>query len=196
MVSNTRSGFTTRVLLVCGALASVHLLLHLATVALLTVLAPTSPPLYGLAAGIHGLMPFLARRLTRSPGSATITAAISGVMVAASSPSGVIVLIPLLITGITIDVVVGRTDVRGARRGRSEVRYFVAALALGTTLFLVSLSVFSPEHLTPVLILATLGARIAGEIIVAALSGALARALGRAGVGNGLRPVGSMEDAR
>lgn len=117
---HSRSGFSTRVLLICGALAAVHLMLHLSTVGLLTVLAPISPPLYALVASVHGAMPFLARRLTRTPGTATVTAAAAGV---------------------------------------------------------------SPAHLTPVLILGTLMARVAGEVTAAAVTGVLARALRGAGVG-------------
>lgn len=182
-MSSSRSGYPTRVLLICGALAAMHVLLHLATVGLLTVLAPLSPPLYGLAASVHGLMPFLARRLTRTPGTATITAGVSGVMVAALSPSGVIVLVPLLLTGLVIDLAVWRADRDGIDGKGAESRYFVAAVVLGAVLFGVSLSVFSPEHLTPALVLGTLATRVVGEVVVAAASGALARGLRRAGVG-------------
>jgi hypothetical protein len=178
---------STSVLLVCGALASIHVLVHLATVAMLTVLAPTSPPLYGLVACVHGVMPFLARRLTRAPGSATITAGIAGVMVAASSPSGIILLVPLLLTGVVIDAVVWRVDHGGIDGRRVEVRFYVAGIVLGAVLFAVSLSVFSPEHLTPVLVLGTMAARIAGEVIAVAVTGVLARALRRAGVGDRAR---------
>lgn len=187
-----RPRVTTRVLLVCGALAAVHVLLHLATVTLLTALAPFSPPLYGLAAGVHSLMPFLARRLTATPGTATLTAAVAGVFVATSNGSGIIALIPLLVAGVVIDLVVRRVDVGGeetpSRQARIAVRYLVAAVSAGTALFAISLSVFSPHHLTPLLIGGTLVARVAGEIAAALLSGVLARALRRAGI-RGADPV-------
>ena len=183
MQRSRSSTLTTRVLLICGTLASVHALLHFATVAWLTLLAPASPPLYALVASVHGLMPFLARRITRVPGSATITAGIAGVIVSATSPSGLVLLVPLLATGITIDLVVGRSDRHSSSARRSETRFVLAAAVLGVILFALSLSVFSPEHVTPMLLVGTLITRIVGEVVVAVASGYLARALHRAGVG-------------
>lgn len=177
------STLSTRVLLICGTLASVHALLHFATVAWLTLLAPASPPLYALVASVHGLTPFLARRITRAPGSATITAGIAGVIVSATSPSGLILLVPLLATGLTIDLVVGRSDTYSSFARRSERRFVLAAALLGVILFALSLIVFSPEHVTPALLVGTFISRILGEVVVAVASGYIARALYRAGVG-------------
>ena len=177
---------STRVLLVCAALAAVHVLLHLATVGVLTVLAPLSPPLYGLAAGLHSILPFLARRLTATPGTATITAGVASVFISATSPSGAILIVPLLLAGATIDLVVWRADRHGSTRS-SEARYLIAAVVAGTVLFAVSLSVFSPEHLTPLLIVGTLICRILGELAAAIISLIIARALRRAGVGRSRR---------
>jgi hypothetical protein len=133
-------------------------------------------------------MPFLARRVTGTPGSATITAGIASVFVAATSPSGLIVVIPLLVAGITIDLVVGRTRL-AIRPRRAEARYFVAAGVAGTLLFAISLAVFSPEHLTGALVIGTLIARVVGELAVAFLTMLLARALRRAGAGRGMEPT-------
>ncbi|WP_162893240.1 hypothetical protein [Microbacterium halotolerans] len=135
-------------------------------------------------ASVHGAMPFLARRLTRTPGTATVTAAVAGVMVAVSSPSGIILLVPLLLTGAVIDAVVWRADRETVIGARVEIRYYLAGITLGILLFTVSLSVFSLEHLTPVLVLGTLAARVAGEVIGVALTGVWARGLRRAGVGD------------
>lgn len=178
-----RTRVPTVALLVCGALASVHVLLHLGTVGVLTFLAPVSPPLYGLVAGLHAVMPFLARRLTRLPGSATVTAVLAGVIVALSSSSGLLVLVPLVLTGVVIDAVVWTSDRENVPGWRAETRYFLAGALSGSVLFLVSLAVFSAEHLTLVLEIATLVTRILGEVGAAAISGLLARALRRAGVG-------------
>ncbi len=181
-----RRHLPTQTLLVCGALAVVHVLLHLATMPLLMFLAPVSPPLYALAAGIHALMPFLARRLTRVSGSASLTAAIAGVIIAGTNSLGIIVLIPLLLTGLTIDLLMWRADHADRSRKAIELRYYLSAVVLGPVLFAVSLSVFSPEHLTPLLLGTTLLTRVLGELIAAALSGVLARALWRAGVGKAM----------
>lgn len=174
---------STRVLLICAALAAVHLLLHIATVPLLTALAPLAPPLYAFVAGLHSLMPFLARRLTDVPGAALLTGGIAAVFVSMTSPSGLIVAVPLLVAGAAIDVVVWRS--RGTSRPVRR-RYLLAAVCVGTALTALSLVVFSPAHLTPPIVLGTLAGRIIGEVLVAALSGLLATALHRAGVGRAL----------
>ncbi len=185
----TRSSLPTRVLLICAALAAVHVLLHLIAAPALTALAPLSPPLYALAAGLHSVMPFLARRLTATPGTATLTAGIAAAFIAATSASGIILLVPLLLAGGMIDLVVGRVDAAGAGASRVRLRYAMAAVAAGTALFAISLTVFSPWHLTPLLIVSTLIARITGELGAALLSALIARSLGRAGVGVSAPPT-------
>lgn len=179
-----RRRLSTRVLLICGALAAVHLLLHFATLPALTALAPISPPIYGLIAGVHSLMPFLARRLTGVPGSAVLTSAIAALFVVVTNGAGLIAAVPVVLAGTVIDLVVWRSSGSGRR---SQIRYLLAAVVAGAALFAVSLAVFSPEHLTPVLLFATLGTRVLGEVIAAVLSGLLASALMRAGVGRGIR---------
>ncbi|UPL14212.1 hypothetical protein [Microbacterium galbinum] len=180
MASPTHRRPTTRVLLICGALAAVHLLIHLATAPLLTALAPLAPPLYALVAGVHSLLPFLARRLTDVPGTAVLTSAIAAVFIAVANTAGVIVIFPLVLAGAVIDLVVWRTRGTGARVRR---RYLLAAVCAGTALFGVSVVVFSPEHLSPAILLGSFLGRIVGELLASELSGALASALHRAGVG-------------
>jgi hypothetical protein len=87
----------------------------------------------------------------------------------------------LLVAGTVIDLTMW-----AGRRDRGSA-YCVAALLAGTVLFALSLAVFSPEHLTPVLVLGTWVARVVRELVAAAISAALALALGRAGVGRTLR---------
>ncbi|KZE89426.1 hypothetical protein [Microbacterium sp. TNHR37B] len=182
-----RRGFAvpTRVLLICAALAGIHAVLHLLTLPLLSVLAPAAPPAYALVASLHSLMPFLARRVTRVPGTALITSAIAAVFVAATSSLGLIALIPLVLTGVVIDAVIWTSDTDGVRR---ETRFVVAGVSAGIALWAVSLTVFSPDHLTAAMLVATLAARVAGELAVVALSRAVAAALARAGVGRARAP--------
>lgn len=174
----------TRVLLACAALAGIHTLIHLAVLPLLSVLAPAAPPLYALLASVHSLMPFLARRLTGARGSATLTSGIAAVFVVATSSLGVLAIVPLLLTGAVIDLTLWSRDSAG---GRSEVHYIIAGAAVGVTLWAVSLLVFSPEHLTPAIIVGTALARLVGELAIVWCSRVLAAALGRAGVGRTLR---------
>lgn len=170
-------------LLTCAALAVVHVLLHLGTLPLLTALAATAPPAYALVAGVHSLMPFLARRITGTPGAAIVTCGIAALLVSATSSSGVIAAVPVLLAGCVIDLMLWRARPSGA----TEIRYFAAAAVTAAALFSVSLAVFSPAHLTPVIIVGTLIGRVCGEAIAVVLSRLMARALTRAGVGGGLR---------
>lgn len=175
----------TRVLLICAALAGVHAVIHLLTLPLLSVLAPAAPPAYALVASLHSLMPFLARRVTGVPGTALITSGIAAVFVAATSSLGLIALVPLVLTGVVIDAVVWTSGSDGVRR---EARFVVAGVAAAIGLWAVSLTVFSPDHLTATMLTATLAARVAGELAVVALSRAIAAALARAGVGRARGP--------
>ena len=170
-------------LLTCAALAVVHILLHLSTLPLLTALAAVAPPAYALVAGVHSLMPFLARRITGTPGAAIVTSGIAAMLVSATSSSGVIAAIPVLLAGCVIDLVLWRTGPSGA----AEVRYLAAGTVTAVALFAVSLAVFSPAHLTPAIIIGTLIGRVCGEVLVVVLSRLLAAALARAGVGVGRR---------
>lgn len=180
MTPTTHRLLSTRVLLICAALAAIHLLLHTMTVPALTALAPLSPPAYGLVAGVHSFSPFLARRITDTPGTASLTSAFAALFVAVTTPAGVVAVIPLLIAGGTVDCCV-----RGGR-GTSKIverRYVFAALLAAVLLFAVGLIVFSPEHLTPHIMIGALLGRVAGELLVVFGTRVLARALNRAGVG-------------
>jgi hypothetical protein len=70
-------------------------------------------------------------------------------------------------------------------RARARVPWWRLALAgsaVGGALFVVSLPVFSSEHLAPPVLVATLACRIAAEVAVASIAFAVARLLVRAGV--------------
>ena len=175
--------FSTRVLLTCAALAVAHLLLHLCTVPVLTTLAPLAPPAYALVAGVHSFMPFLARRVTGVAGSALVTSGIAALLVIPSSSSGFIAAIPVLLAGVAIDLTLWRSA-GGAER---EARYLAAGAVTAGVLWAVSLVVFSPEHLTPVIVIGTLVGRLGGELLAVISSRVVASALQRAGIGRGLR---------
>lgn len=176
---------TTRVLLMCAALAGAHALLHFATLPLLTTLAPVAPPAYALVAGAHSVMAFLARRVTGAPGSAIVTSAIAALLVAPTSTSGLIAAAPVLLAGCVIDLALGFAP---SRRRPTEQRYFVAGALTGLALFGISLAVFSPEHLSPPIIVGAGIGRLVGEALAVILSRLIARGLLRAGVGRALRP--------
>jgi hypothetical protein len=139
-------------------------------------LAASMPPLYALVAGIHSVMPFLARLLLRSPWTATITAGVAGVLVWPFSAVGPLVLVVFLTGAIVFDVALPRGD--RVTRGRLVLAAALAAVAL----FLIALPVFSPQHLTAPFLLATLLGRLVGECAALGVAVAIARALRTAGV--------------
>lgn len=175
--------------MICAALGAVQVVVFLSLSALTPSLAATFPPAYAVVAGVHSVMLFLARRLTGVTGAATITALITGLLVFAFSVLGPLVLIPLLAAGLTFDAALALSARRSTRGGRDaaesrtpEWHYVLAATAAGAVLFFVSLPVFSAEHLTAPLLIATFAGRLVGEVGAALVAGLLARALERAGV--------------
>lgn len=169
------SRWTTRVLLICAALAAVQAIISLAATAVTPAIAATAPPIYALVAAVHSAMPFLARILTDARWSAALTAAITGVLVWPFSAVGPLFAVVVLTGAVSFDLAL-----LGIRRpGRR--RMLPAALLAGATLFLVSLPVFSPAHLTPVILTATLLGRIGGETIALLVAERLASGLSQAG---------------
>jgi hypothetical protein len=174
--------------MICAALGAVQVVVFLSLSAVTPSLAATFPPAYAVVAGVHSVMLFLARRLTGVTGAATITALITGLLVFAFSVLGPLVLIPLLAAGLTFDAALAISGRRSRRGGDAaeprtpEWHYVLAATAAGAVLFLVSLPVFSAEHLTAPLLIATFAGRVVGEVGAALVAGVLARALERAGV--------------
>lgn len=183
--------WSTRVLMVCAAFGAVQVLLFAAASTFTTSLAAIAPPLYALAAGLYSVVLFTARRLTGVAGTATITAVIGGILVSALSVIGPLAALPLVAAGLAFDLVLWlttrtarRTGTRGGARTGADREWaaIAAAAAAGIALFAVSLPVFSAEHLTPAILVATLAGRVMGEVAAAVVAGLLARALRRAGV--------------
>jgi hypothetical protein len=168
------------VLLVCGSFAAVQVLVFLLVVPVTTAAAVAAPPLYALIAGVHSLMPFLARLVTGVRGTALITAALTGVIVSAVTALGPLIILPMAVAGAIFDAVLWREP--GHARRPQVARTLVAASAAASGLFLVSLPVFSAEHLTPWILILTLAGRLAGEICAALLALVITRRLALTGV--------------
>jgi len=180
-MGETRADAVTRVptsaLLVSAAFGAVQALIFVMVVPVTSVLAVSSPPAYALVAAVHTAMPLLARVVTRTPGMATFAAFVTGLLTAAISPIGPLALVPLLCAAVTLDLVLPLR--RGVRAGAPRI--LIAGAAAGVVLFAVALPVFSPEHLVAPVLIATLAARIAGELAVAAGVVGIRRLLVRAG---------------
>lgn len=160
-----------------AAFAALQALLFFAVVPVTTMLAAAAPPAYAFVAGVHSLMPFLARLVTGVPGTATITAVITGLLTAALSPIGPLAAVPMVIAGAVFDAVMPWRTNRVRLR-----RVLVAAVAAGVALFIVSLPVFSSEHLVAPILLATLLCRVLGEAAAAVVAFVVTAMLARAGV--------------
>lgn len=181
--SRLRQRLTTRVLLTCAVFAAVQVLLYFAVAPFTATLAAVFPPAYAVLAGLHSLMPFTARRFTGQHGTATLTAMLTGLLVAAVSPIGFLVLVPLTVAAAAFDLAY---LVLGSRRRLSPaVLSVVAAISSAIALFAVSLPVFSAEHLIVGLLAATLIGRIGGQLAAALCATGLVGLLVRAG----LRPA-------
>lgn len=177
--------FPTKVLLVCGSFAAVQVVIFLLVVPVTTAAAVAAPPLYALLAGVHSLMPFLARLVTRVRGTALITATITGAIVVAVAPIGPLVIVPMAVAGGLFDAVLWREPLNG--RSPRAAWTILAAMTAAVGLFLVSLPVFSPEHLTASVLILTLTGRLAGEICAALVALVIARRLALTGVTRSFR---------
>ena len=170
-----RARLTTRVLLTCAALGAVQAIASMLLSAATPAVAAASPPAYALLAGVHAIFPFLARRLTRTPWTVTITAGVAGALVWPVNAVGPLVLVVFLAGAASFDAML--------LRGRATVaRMLVAAAVAGVVLFAVSLPVFSPDHLTVPILALTLAGRIVGEAIGVIVAVVLGRGLAEAGV--------------
>lgn len=177
---NTAKRTPTSALLIAVAFGAVQALLFAMVVPLTTVLAVSSPPAYALVAAVHTAMPLLARVVTRTPGMATLAAFVTGVLISAIAPIGLLALVPMLCAAVTLDLVLPLR--RGTTPRSARILLAAAAAAAGVVLFLVALPVFSPDHLVPGVLLATLAARVVGELAVGAGVIGIRRLLIRAGV--------------
>jgi len=170
---------STRALLVTAAFAALGAVLLILVAPVTSLLAALFPPAYALVAGVHSVLPFLARRLIGIPWVTTVAFALVGVVSIGFTPLGVLIVIPLVLTGVVFDLTLLLLARRGAPRPR---HYYAAAAVTGVALFLVSLPVMSPGDLGPVVLALTLCGRLLGQLGAAVLSAAVARGVERAGI--------------
>lgn len=169
----------TRTLLVLAAFAAVGAIVMAVASPLTSTLAATVPFVYAAVAGVHSLLPFLASRLLGFKWAATAVGVFVGALSVGSTPLGILIVIPLMITGVVFDSVMMLLE---RSRVRGELAYLVAGLATAIALFFVSLPVMSPEKLGPVVIGLTLIGRVVGQLVAVVLSGVLARRIQSAGI--------------
>lgn len=171
---------TTRTLLLVAAFGAIGAVLLALVAPMTSALAAAAPPAYAFVAGLHSLLPFLARRLLGFDWAATAVGAFAGILSVGSTPLGILIVAPLVVSGAAFD---GVALLLRRRRGvTGEPGYAVAALASAIALFLISLPVMSPEHLGPVVMTLTLAGRVGGQLGAWAVSAGVARRVRRAGI--------------
>ncbi|UAJ80111.1 hypothetical protein IT072_03410 [Leifsonia sp. ZF2019] len=167
-------------MLISAVVGAINSLLMLSLFPVVTTLALVAPPLYALVAAAFSILPYTMRRLWGAPFSATLVAFISGLLSSAFSSIGFLAMIPIALGAVIFDLVAPRATHPGAPG--AEWRWLVASFASGASLFAISLTVFSADHMTPVVVIATAVARLGGQAAAILVAGSLARSLRRAGI--------------
>ncbi len=139
--------------------------------------AAFSPPLYALIAGAYSIVPFLARRLLGYTWAATTVGIVAAVLAAPFSPIGLLIVVVFVGAGASFDSVSwALTRGRGDQIVPAWVSV-VAALVSALVLFLVSFPVLSPAHRVPLILAATFGGRVVGQLAAVAVAGVVGRLL-------------------
>jgi hypothetical protein len=144
--------------------------------------AAFSPTLYAVMAGAYSFFPFLVRRALGFRWAATSVGAVAGVLSAAVSPIGLLIVVPFVGAGAAYDAVVWAIS-RLRRNGRDAEWVFIAAAVVSAVvLFLVSLPVFTPANRGMLLFLVpVLGGRLVGQLAASFAAGLATRTLARFG---------------
>ncbi|MDR6972046.1 hypothetical protein [Leifsonia shinshuensis] len=182
MVSTPRRApyrLSTRSLLVIAAFAALGALLLVLVSPATALLAAAFPPAYALAAGMHSILPFLARRLVGFPWTTTIDFALVGILTIGFTPLGALILVPLVVTGAAFDVTLLLLARRRPLRAGHTV---VGALVTAVLLFVISLPVFSPHDLTPTILVLTFAGRVLGQLAAAGIARSVGSRVLRAGI--------------
>ncbi|MGO4535764.1 hypothetical protein [Leifsonia sp. 2MCAF36] len=174
-----RPPLSTRALLIIAAFGALGALVLVLVAPVTSLLAALFPPAYALVAGVHSVLPFLARRLVGFTWTTTIACALVGILAIGFTPLGALIVVPFVITGLGFDVTL---LLLGRRATVRRWHFFGAALVTAVLLFLVSLPVFSPRDLsTPILLLTLLG-RVVGQLAAAAIAWSIGTQVLKAGI--------------
>ncbi|GAA2050586.1 hypothetical protein [Leifsonia soli] len=170
---------STRTLLIIAAFGALGALLLILVAPVTAILAALFPPAYAVAAGVHSILPFLARRLVGFPWATTIAFSLVGLLAIGFTPLGALILVPLVVGGAGFDVTLLALGRRGPLR---PWHYVLGALVTAVLLFLVSLPVMSPDDLAVPILLLTLLGRMAGQLAAAGIAWLLGDRVLRAGI--------------
>ncbi|MBN9190591.1 MAG: hypothetical protein J0I78_07955 [Microbacterium sp.] len=174
-----RRRISTRSLLVCAGFGAIGALVLGVVSPATSALAAAFPPAYAFVAGIHSLLPFIARRALGFDWAATLVGVFMGVLSVGFTALGPLIVVPLVISGVSFDATLA---VQRRRRPLRESDYFVAAAVSGVMLFVVSLPVMNPERIGIGLLVLTLLGRLTGQIAAAGVAALVTRRLNHAGI--------------
>ena len=189
----TTDRLSTRSLLIIAAFGALGALLLVLVAPVTSVLAAVFAPAYAAVAGLHSVLPFLARRLVGFPWTTTIASALVGILAVGFPPLGVLIVVPLVVTGVGFDLTLLLLARRGPLRLGHQV---VGALVTAGLLTLVSVPVLSPRDASaPFLVLFLVG-RVVGQLAAVAIAVAIGDRVLRSGivrpsVGDGGGPAGT-----
>jgi hypothetical protein len=172
---------STRALLVCQAFGAIGAVLLLIVAPFTSLVAAVFPPLYALLAGLHSILPFFARRALGFTWAATAVGATAGLLGGAFTPIGLLIMVPLVLSGFCYDLTLLVARRIAPRSERSPWSHLSAAVASAVALFLVSLPIMSPERLGFWIMAATFAGRVIGQVAASLLAGALAHRVERVG---------------
>lgn len=178
-IAHRRRRLSTRVLLVAAGFGAVGAVILAVVAPITSAMAAAFPPLYALVAGIHSLLPFIARRALGFEWAATLVGAFVGVLSIAITALGALIVIPLVLAGFSFDATLALLRRCGPLRESAD---YIAAGVSGVALFLVSLPVMNPERLGIGVVLLTLLGRLVGQVGSAGVAALVARRLRRAGI--------------
>jgi hypothetical protein len=171
---------TTRTLLITAVFGALGAVILIAVAPVTSLLAALFPPAYAVAAGLHSVLPFLGRRLLGFRWAATVIGAFVGVLSIGFTPLGVLILVPLVLSGLAFDVTLLLLS-RGGRPLR-EAHHLIAGVVSAVVLFLISLPVMSPDDLAPWILVLTLAGRLVGQTLAVLVSRVIASRVLRAGI--------------
>lgn len=170
---------TTRALLVAAGFGAIGAVVLGIASPLTTALAVTYPPAYAIAAGLHSVLPFVARRVLGFDWAATLVGAFVGLLSVGFTPLGVLIVVPLTLGSAAFDATL---FLLRRRRALGESASVWAAGASAVVLYVVSLPVMSAEHLAPVFLVLTFLGRIIGQLGAVGIALLVATRLRRAGI--------------
>lgn len=171
------TGYSTRSLLQCAAIAAAAAIVLVATAPLMTWLAALSAPVYAVVASINILGPMIALRWTRLPWASTLTAFLAALIAIPFSALGILVVPALVLPALAIDAVVLLVRPRGRALG-----LYAGALAGGLVIFAISFVVIPADVVHPALVATLLVARLGAYAGVMRLARSVSTGLVRAGV--------------